>query len=239
MKSATDTSPTIVTVTLAAALEVLPQLRTFYGGLDLPSTRADGRLGFAIGGCTLSFAPAPDGSRPFYHFALLVADARFEAARVWLSRHAELLPDPDTGETLFEFDFWDARACYVHDPAGNILELIAHADVAASAGSGEFRSAELLGVSEVGLVTSDPSAAARTLHDELGLGLWSGAVPDGPGGLGFFGRKAHTLILSGVDRPWLPTGRPAESHPVDVTLNGAPTQSATLPGAAITVRRAP
>lgn len=28
--------------------------------------------------------------------------------------------------TLFDFNNWDALACYCLDPAGNILELIAH-----------------------------------------------------------------------------------------------------------------
>ena len=34
------------------------------------------------------------------------------------------------------------------------------------------------------------------------------------------GEKARTLILCRAGRPWLPTGRPAEAHPVEVTLSG-------------------
>jgi hypothetical protein len=72
---------------------------------------------------------------------------------------------------------------------------------------------------------------------ELGLELWSGAVPDSPSGLGFVGRKAHTLILCVPGRGWLPTGRPAEVHPVEVTVSGAAAGETTLPGGPLTVRR--
>ena len=33
---------------------------------------------------------------------------------------------PETGELVFDFTNWDARAFYFHDPAGSIVELIAH-----------------------------------------------------------------------------------------------------------------
>lgn len=49
---------------------------------------------------------------PFYHFALRVPRNRLAMARDWLARHAELLPDEDSGETTFHFDNWNAEACY-------------------------------------------------------------------------------------------------------------------------------
>jgi hypothetical protein len=151
----------------------------------------------------LVFSPA-DGA-PFYHFAFLVPGDRFEAAQAWGAERAELLGDP------FDFAFWDARACYFHDPAGNIVELIAHR------GIGEGSEAPVLGISEIGIVTADPPGAVARLQDELGLELWSGEAE----GLAFVGRKAHTLIVSGAGRGWLPTRRPSEPHPVDVTITGA------------------
>jgi hypothetical protein len=146
---------------------------------------------------------ATDGE-PFYHFAFLVPGDRFEAAQAWAGERAELLGDP------FDFAFWDARACYFHDPAGNIVELIAHH------GIGDGSQAMILGLSEIGIVTADPPGAVTRLEHELGLELWSGD----PEGLAFVGRKAHTLILSSAGRGWLPTRRPSEPHPVDVTISG-------------------
>ena len=82
----------------------------------------------------------------------------------------------------------------------------------------------MLGLSEVGLVC-DPPSLAEELERELGLEVWDGAV-EGEGRLAFVGEKARTLILCRAGRGWLPTGRPAEAHPVEVTLSG--TSDATV-----------
>lgn len=175
-------------VRLQAPAALIDELGAFYADFGSPD----------------EFAFVAAEGEPFYHFAFLVPGDRFEAAQAWGAERAELLGDP------FDFGFWDARACYFHDPAGNIVELIAHR------GIGDGSEAMILGLSEIGIVTADPPAAVARLRDELGLELWSGD----PDGLAFVGRKAHTLILSGAGRGWLPTRRPSEPHPVDVTISG-------------------
>jgi catechol 2,3-dioxygenase-like lactoylglutathione lyase family enzyme len=167
----------------------------------------------------VTFAAVSDDSRPFHHAAFLVPSGRFDAALTWARARFDLLAH--AGNVVVAFPAWRARACYFHDPAGNILELIAHDDEVAGAGSGApFSPRELAGVSEIGLVVADPAAAAKPLRAELGLELWAGGV-EGPAALGFVGRRARTLILSAPGRGWLPTGRPAEIHPVTVTIAGA------------------
>lgn len=198
-------------------------------------------LGLELGGASVQVGPdelvlaaAAGDARPFYHFAFLVPGDRFEAAHEWLGGRAEVLPREGTEETVFDFSFWDALACYAEDPAGNIVELIAHRGLAERGAAGRFSGGELAGISEIGLVIPDPAAAAAQLERELGLDPWSG---DAAGGLGFVGRRAHTLIVSRTERGWLPTGRPAELHPVDVTVTGAePGESALAAG--VTVRAA-
>jgi catechol-2,3-dioxygenase len=202
----------IAELTLAAPAAALGELERFYGGGLGLETAADGaRLDVRVGDAGLRFEGTREGA-PFYHFAFLVPGGGFDAAHAWLAERAEILPNADTGETVFDFSFWDALACYCHDPAGNILELIAHRDIGGVFAGGE----DLLAISEIGLVTPDPPATARALHDELGLELWSGDLDS----LAFVGRKAHTLILCRPGRGWLPTGRPAREHPVDVLVAG-------------------
>jgi hypothetical protein len=197
---------------LAAPRDGLEDLERFYGGaLALPTERVGDALTVAVGPAELVFAAA-DGE-PFHHFALLVPGDRFDAAHDWLAAATAIL---DTRE----FDFWDARAVYVHDPAQNIVELIAHRGEAQDGATGPFAGSELAGISEVGLVGPDLAGAAAARERERGLELWSGSVDDDAGGLGFVGRKAHTLILAAPGRGWLPTGRPAETHAVDVTIAG-------------------
>jgi hypothetical protein len=57
---------------------------------------------------------------------------------------------------------------------------------------------------------------AREL-EPAGLALWSGSLESG---LAFVGERARTLILAPEGRPWLPTGRPAEAHDLEVVLTG-------------------
>jgi catechol 2,3-dioxygenase-like lactoylglutathione lyase family enzyme len=206
-------------VRLRAPARLLPALASFYGGsLGLPLTRRDdGRLTIEIGESVLELAPS--AGSPFYHFAFLVPGDRFDAALAWARDHVELLRDAETGEEVFDFTNWDAEAVYFHDPAGSIVELIAHHGIGETGATGTFSPHELLGLSEVGLVC-DPPSLAEELERDLGLEVWDGTV-EGEGRLAFVGEKARTLILCRAGRTWLPTGRPAEAHPVEVTLAGA------------------
>ena len=208
----------LLRVGLEAPTVLLEEIADFYGRLLQQAVEPpDGRgIAMRIGETTLEWRVG-DGE-PFYHFAFLVPGDRFGAALAWAEDRLELLPDRDTGEPLFDFTNWDARAVYFHDPAGSIVELIAHRGIGDNGASGAFAPAELTGFSEIGVVC-DPPAAAEALERELGLELWDGTV-DGENRLAFVGEKARTLILCRAGRPWLPTGRPAEAHPVEVMLAG-------------------
>jgi catechol 2,3-dioxygenase-like lactoylglutathione lyase family enzyme len=203
-----------VHVTLAAPAGA--RLDDFYGAVL--------GLGSAVGETTIEFVPG-DGE-PFHHYALLVPGDRFDAALAWAAERVELLPGAD-GSVVFDFSNWDALACYFHDPAGNIVELIAHRGVGGKGATGSFDAGELLGVSELGLV-GDPAVMAAALAT-LGLGVWSGSV-DTPGSLAFVGERSRTLILAPPGRGWLPTGRAAEQHRVAATVAGTAEGEVQLEG---------
>jgi catechol 2,3-dioxygenase-like lactoylglutathione lyase family enzyme len=193
-----------VEVTLAGPSE----LADFYGEtLGLP---LEGRA-IRVGETTLQVEPAE--GEPFYHFALLVPGDRFDAALAWAHERVELLGD------VFDFEAWDARACYFHDPAGNIVELIAHHGLEEKGRSGAFAAEELVGFSEQGLVGERRLLLGRL--EPLGLELWDGELYE-PDRLAFVGERGRTLILAPPGRGWLPTDRPAEWHPVELVLAGGP-----------------
>jgi hypothetical protein len=175
---------------MRAPERLLTELREFYAPLPTGDTE-------------LEFAPG-DGE-PFYHFAFLAPPGRFEDL---LAATPEPLPDPETGEVVFDFQSWDGRAFYFNDPAGNIVEFVDH------------RGIEGEGLSELGLV-GDKRGMARALS-ELGLELWNGTLEDDER-IAFVGERARTLILAAPGRGWVPTGRPAEPHPAEVVLSGPPT----------------
>jgi catechol 2,3-dioxygenase-like lactoylglutathione lyase family enzyme len=211
---------------LAVATARLDAVAAFYEQtLGFAVEQRDGRVVVPVGPDVLELVATGDGTDPFHHFALLVPGDRFDAARAWLGERAETLARDD-GETVFPFDFWDARAVYFHDPAGNIVELIAHAGTAEASGVGDFSAAELAGLSEVGVVVDDTTAAVAALEHDLGLEFWSGDAAQ----LAFVGAKAHTLILAPPGRGWLPTGRPAEPHAAAVTVTGGAANAVVLAG---------
>ena len=190
-----------VDVTLAAPLD----LRDFYGGeLGLP---LDGDV-IVLGETRLSFRVEEGGA--FYHVALLVPGDRFEAALAWAQSLVGLLGD------VFDFENWDAHAVYFHDPAGNIVELIAHHGLEENGRRDEFTARELVGLSELGIVGDPPTLLPEL--EALGLRLWDGTIEE-PGRLAFVGERGRTLILAPVGRGWLPTDRPAEPHLVEARVD--------------------
>jgi catechol 2,3-dioxygenase-like lactoylglutathione lyase family enzyme len=217
-------------VRLRATAHALGELEAFYGNrLGLPGLRiGETQLELALG-----------EGEPFYHFAFLVPGNRFDAALDWIGGLAELLPDPETGDVVFDFQSWDGQACYFHDPAGNIVELTAHRAIGAADATdatGPFSGSELLGFSELGLV-GDRATMAGILRFALNMPLWQGTVED-EDRLAFVGEKGRTLILAPVGRGWLPTGRLAERHPVEAVLTGPPSREAVLEDGLYRISRA-
>jgi hypothetical protein len=190
--------------------------------------------GLRIGETQLELAPVE--GEPFYHFAFLVPGNRFDAALEWIGERAQLLPDSETGEVVFDFQSWDGEGCYFHDPAGNIVELTAHRGIGTTEATGPFSGSELLGLSELGLV-GDRAAMAAVLRLVLRMPLWQGSV-EKEGRLAFVGEPGRTLILAPAGRGWLPTGRPAEKHPVEAVLSGPPSRAAVLESGLYRISRA-
>jgi catechol 2,3-dioxygenase-like lactoylglutathione lyase family enzyme len=215
----------ILDVRLRVAEAAEEATRRFYRDeLGLP---AEGD-GVRIGQTTLEFAPAADAG-VFYHFALRAPSSRFAAARDWAAGRAEILD-----ETRFEN--WNAEACYFEDPAGNIVELIAHGDLPEEGSEGPFRASELLGICELGLVGPDTPSMAAALAS-VGIELSDGSLA--PGSLAFMGARDGVLILCPVGRGWMPTGRPAGPHPVEATVAGSRDAEVALPGTQHRIRTVP
>jgi hypothetical protein len=203
---------------LLAPRAAMPALEAFYSGrLKLPAQRRGDGLELRVGRTRLRFAPAEGNGEPWYHVALRLPGARFDPAYTWLRERAEVLED-QRGDRITVFDRIGAVACYFHDPAMNIMELISFHDLDRSDDDGPFDARELLGVAEAGVISSDPLAIAGQLRDGAGIEIWWGSA--GQGRLGFAGERGHSLILGPSNRPWLPQGRISEAHPLRATIDG-------------------
>ena len=143
-----------VEVTLAAPRERIAELESFHAGMT--------------GDTSLRFAPGE--GEPFYHFALLVPGDRFDAAHAWAEERFDLAGG------VFDFENWDAQAVYFLDPAGNIVELIAHRGLEENGRRGEFAAEEIVGFSELGLVA--PQGPLVRAFSSLGISLWDGTLTE-------------------------------------------------------------
>ncbi len=206
----------ITRLALDAPGDQLGQLRAFYEkglGFEVADTGSDG-LSLVVGEAELVFSRA--GGAPFYHFALLVPDGRFDAACRWVTQAVKPLEGRD-GNTTFDFSDWDARALYFLDPAGNIIEIICHTGLAGGGKHADapFEAAELAGISEAALITADPAQKAREIEAETGIPVWDG---DPGAGIVFAGERGRTLVISRTGRGLMPTRRPGEEHPLTAAI---------------------
>jgi catechol 2,3-dioxygenase-like lactoylglutathione lyase family enzyme len=75
------------------------------------------------------------------HYAFLIDDARFDAARVFLEAGPGLLSDGD--RTEFEAQAaWNARSLYFPGPDRSVLEVIARRDLPRNLGAGHVSGAK-------------------------------------------------------------------------------------------------
>ena len=205
----------------------LDDQRTFYGevlGLSVVGDTAD-EVAFQAGQTCVRFRRAQPGKAPTYHFALRVPTGQFNSAKSWLAARTELLRDGDQDE--FDWDFWGALAVYARDPAGNVIELIAFAGLQPVA-AGEFGSASILGMAELGLPVADVHATVGELSSRFGIGLWDRDEVT-PERLTPVGERGATFLVVRLGRVWH-LGDAAADHPLEVTLGGVEESSFELPG---------
>lgn len=180
--------------------------RAFYAGvLGLPVVEDGTSLALRVGSTLLRFVPGEPGGPS--HFAFNVPEDRFAGARAWLEERVPLLADP-AGETSFHSDSWKADMVYFRDADGNILELIARHTLPAAPGTG-FGAADLLCVSELGLVVPDVPGAVRDLQERFGLPVYHEGSPT----FTPLGDEEGLLIVVQAGRGWFPVGDPARPLP--------------------------
>ena len=184
-----------------------------FAELTLEAADPDALEPFYRDGIGLPLADTPvsfrRGAACTHHIAFRVADAGFESAKRRLGGVAELLTED--GRDEFDFPFWDARACYALDPAGNIVELIA---LRGLPGDGDMP----LALAEVGLPVADVLATAELLDRELGISTWDGDPPSPR--FTAVGARGATFIVVPLERAWYPTDRLNEPARMTVVMEG-------------------
>lgn len=204
---------------LTANPQRLGALETFYSEvLHLPvDTKQSDGLSVQAGSTRIDFRADADAASPFYHFAFNIPENKMDQAIDWMSKRAPLLKNRD-GNHIVYFDWLDAHSIYFYDPAGNLLEFIAHHPLR-NGRMGDFGVEDILYASEIGLVTKDVPALAAELEGALALTNY--AVQRGLRSSDEFrpiGDPFGFFILVKHKRPWLMSDVPAELFAVDVEL---------------------
>ncbi|UWY26820.1 hypothetical protein N4T20_13935 [Flavobacterium sp. TR2] len=113
------------------------------------------------------------------------------------------------------FENWNAHSIYFFDHSGNLLEFIARHDLN-NEQIGEFNSASILSISEIGIVTENPLKLGNQLIEEHGLQFFSQNANTEK--FAAMGDHEGLLILVQPTRNWYPTQIPSESNPIRITL---------------------
>jgi len=202
----------------------LKTLREFYSSfLDLPIEEiSEKEIIVKMGSSDLIFVETREAN-PVYHFAINIPANKIEEARNWLKGRINLLWMNDYNSDVADFVDWHAKSVYFHDPAGNILELIARFDLANESDE-PFSSRGFLCISEVGLVFKKEIFELKTsqlLHD-YSLAYFSKQPPQPQ--FRAIGDDDGLFILVPEDRHWYPTKKPAGIFPMSLQFENEGTE---------------
>lgn len=210
--------------------------------LGLPVRKEIGAVEVTVGRSVVRFREDVDAEGD-QHYAFLIDDARFDAARTFLAAGPGLLSDGD--RTEFEAQSaWNARSLYFPGPDRSVLEVIARRDLPSNLGAGHasgakassphvpgtqpawFGPGDLLSVSEVGIAVPDVAGTADRLTD-AGIGRY----PDGSATFSPAGHIDGMLILVSPGRTWFPTSdRVVAEPPVTVVAQAGAASPGVRPG---------
>lgn len=168
-------------------------------------------------------------SYPNYHFAFNIPSHQIQEAHDWLKERTELLWIEDYNSDIADFTNWNAKSVYFLDPAGNIAEFIARADLK-DISNEPFSSKHIRNVSEIGLVFPEKGfqRSIEQLLKEHRLEYFSRQPP-----LEKFcaiGNDEGLFIIVPENRSWYPCkDKPAGKFPMKISfLAGKATERITL-----------
>ncbi|WP_029034671.1 VOC family protein [Salinimicrobium terrae] len=165
------------------------------------------KMGFS----TLEFEE--DRNATPYHIAFHIPALQEEKALQWLKERVEILPGDD--KEIIDFPAWRARSIYFYDEDKNILEFISRKHIY-EADSEKFSSESILGISEIGLATSNVEESFDFLNSHFGLTKFTGdyehfcATGDDEG---------LFIIINKEQKDWIPVGDKAYPSPFEIKIS--------------------
>jgi len=152
--------------------------------------------------------------KPFYHYCFLIPKSLFDQAKSYVTNIVELNTQDGKDEISFVPSI---RSFYFYDPSGNVVEFMGK-DSNDNPTRETFSPNEILGLSEMSLVTNHLNKTATQLHD-------AGILEKDPSevnhdGLTFISSGETTLLLSPTDRTWVFSEKKGEVFPQTIKMDG-------------------
>ncbi|HET6769221.1 MAG TPA: hypothetical protein VFH08_17545 [Chitinophagaceae bacterium] len=199
---------------------LFPLYHFYRNVLELPVTDdSDTQFTIQAGFSKLIFEKTGDPlSFPNYHFAFNIPSNRIQEAHDWLKERTDLLWIEDYKSDIADFTNWNAKSVYFLDPAGNVAELIARADLNDIIDE-PFSSKHLRNVSEIGLVFPEKGfqGSIEQIMKDYNLEYFSKQPP-----LEKFcaiGNDEGLFIIVPENRSWYPSkDRPAGIFPMKISF---------------------
>lgn len=192
-------------------IEAEQQFYTTTLGLPLIQATPDA-FSVQVGATRLTFQQAVEPT--LYHVAFCIPANKAANARVWLAARVPLLKLD--GQDEFTSERWNATSFYFRDAADHILELIAHYDLS-NERPGTFGSADLLHISEIGMVFENVAEQVEAWKTTLGLNVYRNSFEEN---FAAVGDTCGLFITVQRGRNWFPTSTSAVISPVDVVVEG-------------------
>lgn len=148
-----------------------------------------------------------------YHIAFHIPAFQEGKALQWLKERVEILPGD--GKEIIDFPAWQARSIYFYDKDSNILEFISRKHMYEPV-SEDFSSESIVGISEIGLATSNVEENFNFLNSHLGLTKFTGdyerfcATGDDEG---------LFIIINKEQKDWIPMGDKAYPSPFEIKIS--------------------
>ncbi len=170
-----------------------------------------------IGSSQLSFKDGFHNSKPIYHFAFTIAGNHFIEAKNWFRSKVELNKEGNDDEVYFKF--LDAHSFYFHDPAGNVVEIIARN--AYRTENEPFTINKVITISEINLTVDDVLTDGEKLLSHGFDFLGEGPLEEDT--LNFIGDPKAYFLLGPKGRTWFFSHHVSDTYPVTVELRGGKT----------------
>ena len=193
----------------------LQEQRDFYGKLlELPvEDTSEDSFRVNVGYSILKFRRVEKATP--YHIAFHISSGKEEDALDWLEERVSILKDEE--DEIVNFPAWNAKSVYFYDAGKNVVEFISRRDYFFSEAKG-FSGRDVVGISEIGLASTEVKSAFEFLNEELSLEKFTGdyetfcATGDDEG---------LFIVINKNKKDWFPSNDKAYASPFRISLSTA------------------